>query len=142
MSIGVAISCVPSGVALSSMHLTHGLTGTLSDPWPGLTARTLQQNTQQSGYAAHNNTGPHPHLAAGAAESPTMNWGTFELGAALGTLGSQLGEAIQKAKHEVEATIDGFERGDDYSTLPSSNQWQKPTPAAAATGAGEACRML
>ena len=51
-------------------------------------------------------------------------WGGFELGAignSIGALSSQLGEAIQKAKHEVESTIDGFERGDDYSsssTLP------------------------
>jgi hypothetical protein len=79
-----------------------------------------------------------------------MNWGGLDLGSLgtqLGALGNQLiaqgTEAIEKVKHDVQA----FESGEDYSTsnsstLPSINQWQKPTPAAAPTDAGEACRML
>lgn len=46
-----------------------------------------------------------------------MNWGGFDftaVGSQLGALGNQLGEAIQKAKHEVESTIEGFEKGDDF----------------------------
>jgi hypothetical protein len=51
-------------------------------------------------------------------------WGGFDLSAAtkqLGALGSQLGEAIEKAKHEVVSTIDSFEKGDDYVPPPAGS---------------------
>ncbi len=60
-------------------------------------------------------------------------WGGFDLSAAtkqLGALGSQLGEAIEKAKHEVVTTIDSFEKGDDYvpPPAPSARTVQPPSP--------------
>jgi hypothetical protein len=64
-------------------------------------------------------------------------WGGFDLTSAtkqLGALGSQLGEAIQKAKHEVESTIDGFERGDDYVAPVSWTSAVQPPPAQTGTG--------
>lgn len=51
-------------------------------------------------------------------------WGGFDLASAtkqLGALGSQLGEAIQKAKHEVETTIEGFEKGEDCAAPTAEN---------------------
>ena len=60
-------------------------------------------------------------------------WGGFDLSAAtkqLGALGSQLGEAIEKAKHEVVSTIDSFEKGDDYvppSAAPNATAVQPPS---------------
>jgi len=62
-------------------------------------------------------------------------WGGFDLTKQLGALGSQLGDAIQKAKQEVETTIEGFEKGDDYgATVPSAWSLQPTEPAGAETG--------
>jgi hypothetical protein len=67
-------------------------------------------------------------------------WGGFDLSAVgnqLGALGSQLGDVIQKAKQEVETTIEGFEgNGNDYvATGSSSASWLQP---AAETDSGAA----
>jgi hypothetical protein len=69
-------------------------------------------------------------------------WGGFDLSAVgnqLGALGSQLGDAIQKAKQEVETTIEGFEgKGDDYVATASSSaaSWMQPVAETDSGAAG------
>lgn len=58
-------------------------------------------------------------------------WSNFDFGSAtkqLSSFAAVAGEAIAKAKQEVETTIEGFEKGEDYVPLPpppvsSSSPW-------------------